>query len=264
MASVDLFDIVTIKKVCKPGYLKIITNCGFLPTDSRNIAHKAARLLIGKYGIETGFFISLEKQIPVSAGLGGGSANAAAVLLGIKKLLDLPIPFKELMKTGETLGADVPYCLSRGTCLAEGIGERLTGLNPMPRCWVFLARPPVAVSTAEIFRSLSLSGGPPCDKGFDELLRGIKNGDLAAICKNMRNSLEGVTSARYPDILRLKEIMAEFGALGALMSGSGPTVFGIFAERGRALRAMEAVKSRMSHVNELFVRLICREKHKNI
>ena len=251
MQNVTLADSVHVKKVGKVDYLKVVSNIGFLPTDQRNVAYKAAKMLIDKHGISDGVFINLEKEIPVSAGLGGGSADCAAVLIGMHQLFNLNISYPELLKMGLSLGADVPFCLTRGTALAEGVGEKLVRLKPFPKAWFLLIKPSFAVSTAEVFRHYNPDAVQHPDT--DKMLYYINKGDLQGICSQMGNVLESVTIARFPLIDRLKKFLLDHGALGALMSGSGPTVFGVFKDRDKAEAAESAAKSAFPTMRDIYV-----------
>ena len=153
MQSIYLYDTVKLTKQKEPG-IRVETNLGFLPTGENNIAYKAAKLLIDEFGIDEGIRIRLDKHIPVAAGLAGGSSNAAAVLFGMNRMFGLHLSMEELKERGVKLGADVPYCIMRGTVLAEGIGEELSVLPPMPKCAVLIAKPPVSVSTKAVYEAL--------------------------------------------------------------------------------------------------------------
>ena len=252
MQTVALYDNLYIKKVHKDNYLKLVTNLSFLPNDHKNIVYKAAKALIDHFNIQEGVFIQLQKNIPVSAGLGGGSADCAATLIGMRNLFYLPMSLTDLAEKGRELGADVPFCVMRGTALAEGIGERLTRLSPMPNCYIVLAKPQVIVSTAEVFKSFDF------DKvkerpDTDQLIFHIGKGDLKGICRQMKNSLESVTAENYPIIYSLKEALLECGAEGAMMSGSGPTVFGLFSSPGRARSACASIKDKFPDVHDIIL-----------
>ena len=231
MQTVYLYDLITLKKKEEPG-IELTTNLSFLPVNENNLAYRAAKLLMDEFGLPGGLLIRLEKHIPVAAGMAGGSSNAAAVLYGMNRLFSLGLTEKELMERGVTLGADVPYCILRGTVLAEGIGEILTPLPPMPRCQILLAKPPVNVSTRMVYEKLDacqIVNHPD----IDGLIRGLQDQDLGKVASSMGNVLEEVTIGEYPVIDEIKRIMRESGALNAMMSGSGPTVFGIYAGSGR-------------------------------
>ena len=240
MQTVYLYDLITLKKKEEPG-IELTTNLSFLPVNENNLAYRAAKLLMDEFGLPGGLLIRLEKHIPVAAGMAGGSSNAAAVLYGMNRLFSLGLTEKELMERGVTLGADVPYCILRGTVLAEGIGEILTPLPPMPRCQILLAKPPVNVSTSMVFEKLEacpIVNHPD----IDGLIRGLQDQDLGKVASSMGNVLEEVTIGEYPVIDEIKRIMRESGALNAMMSGSGPTVFGIYDDRAKARAAAARIR----------------------
>lgn len=240
MQTVYLYDQITIKKRRKPG-IGLETNLYYLPVNENNLAYRAAKLLTDEFGIEDGVSIRLNKHIPVAAGMAGGSSNAAAVLYGMNRMFSLGLTMEELMERGVTLGADVPYCIMRGTVLAEGIGELLTPLSPMPRCYVLLAKPPVAVSTKLVYEKLDAKEIEE-HPDIDGIIGGLKEQDLARVASCMGNVLERVTIEEYPVIEKIKLTMKEAGALNALMSGSGPTVFGIFEDKNQAKAAARRIK----------------------
>lgn len=240
MQTIHLFDRLHIKKTKEPG-IQISSNLYYLPVNENNLIHKAAALLMDEFSITEGVEFRLEKHIPVAAGMAGGSTDAAAALYGMNQMFDLGLNMEQLKERGVKIGADVPYCLMRGTALAEGIGEKLTALPPMPKCPVLVAKPSVAVSTKFVYENLHLENDPP-HPDIDRLLEDIRKKDLQSTAQDMGNILETVTVAHYPEIASLKEIMREHGALNALMSGSGPTVFGLFEDEKTAKRAYRAVK----------------------
>jgi len=217
----------------------ISVTCGEkgVPDGPGNIAWKAARTMLDHAGHGPGAIIDITKNIPVAAGLGGGSSDAATVLLGMNELLGLALSEQRLMEIGVTLGADVPFFIFRKTALAEGIGEELTPMPAMPAAWVLLANPGVHVSTAWVYRSLQLTNRAGLDK-LPELYRSIED-----ICSILSNDLETVTIPAFPVIAEIKETMLREGAAGAMMSGSGPTVFGLFRDRESADRACAALKN---------------------
>lgn len=237
MQTIFLYDNVTIEKKEEPGVC-VETNLYYLPVDENNIAYKAANMLVEEFDIKEGVSIKLEKHIPVAAGLAGGSANAAAVLVGMNRLFGLKLTMEELMERGVKLGADVPYCVMRGTVLAEGIGEILSPLPPLPRCYVLIAKPNINVSTKTVYEKLD-SKEITEHPDVDGLLEGLKNQDLKKVASCMGNVLERVTIEDYPVIEEIKNAMKEAGALNAMMSGSGPTVFGIFENRQTAKAARQ-------------------------
>jgi len=235
MQTIYLYDQITITKRKESG-IGLSTNLFYLPVNENNLAYRAAKLLMDEFEIRSGVDIFLEKHIPVAAGMAGGSSNAAAVLYGINRMFDLGLSMEELMKRGVSLGADVPYCIMRGTVLAEGIGEILTPLPPMPRCQIVVAKPPVSVSTKMVYEKID-SRRIVEHPDIDGITEGLKEGDVTKIASCMGNVLEQVTVEEYPVIDKIKKLMNEDGAKGAMMSGSGPTVFGIFTEKSLAKKA---------------------------
>lgn len=250
MQTVNLCDNLSIK-ITNSGNIEMTSNYSWLPCDERNLVYKAAALMKEKYDIKEGISLHLDKNIPVAAGMAGGSSDCAATLIGIRNLLKINASDKELMALGKTLGADVPYCILRGTALAEGIGEKLTQLSPFPDTILLIVKPPINVSTATVFGSLDLSkvDKHPDNKKMIEL---IKNKDLQGICDNMCNVLESVTIKNYPIIDTIKKSMINNGAMGSLMSGSGPTVFGFFENYDMALKALKYIRSK-HHIREIYI-----------
>lgn len=240
MQTVYLYDKIILQKTKTPG-IRLKTNLFYLPVNENNLAYRAAKLLIDEFHIQEGVYITLEKHIPVAAGMAGGSSNAAAALYGLNRIFRLGLTEQELMERGVRLGADVPYCIMRGTVLAEGIGEELTPLSPMPRCYVLLAKPPISVSTKLVYEKLDaceINDHPD----IDGIISGLEAGNLKQITSRMGNVLERVTMEEYPVIKKIKDMMKEEGALNALMSGSGPTVFGIYEDRNTARQAADRIK----------------------
>ncbi len=240
MQTIYLYDKVTLNKTEEPG-IQLKTNLSYLPVDDKNIAYKAAKMLMEEFNIEGGIEIILDKHIPVAAGLAGGSSNAAAVLVGMNRLFQLGLSQQELMDRGVKLGADVPYCVMRGTVLAEGIGEILTPLTPMPKCFVLVAKPGISVSTKTVYEKLDakeIEDHPD----IDGIIEGLDEGDLNKVAASMGNVLERVTIEDYPIIDEIKNVMKEEGALNAMMSGSGPTVFGIFDNKAMAKQAAQKIR----------------------
>lgn len=240
MQTIYLYDNVTIRKTEEPG-IQLKTNLFYLPVDEKNIAYKAAKLLMDEFEIESGVEIILDKRIPVAAGMAGGSSNAAAVLVGMNRLFQLGLKDQELMERGVQLGADVPYCIMRGTVLAEGIGEILSPLPPLPKCYVLVAKPGISVSTKMVYEKLD-SHEIDEHPDIDGIIAGLEEGNLKKIADAMGNVLERVTIEEYPIIEEIKEIMKDSGALNAMMSGSGPTVFGIYDDKVLAKQAQQKIK----------------------
>lgn len=235
MQTISLHDKLTIKVTDHPS-IRMNTNLPYLPNDDNNIVYKAASLLKTEFGIKQGVYINLEKKIPVSAGLAGGSSDAAATLHGMNRLFHLNLSKEELMKFGLKLGADVPYCIMRGTALSEGIGEILTPLPPFPKCYVLIVKPPINVSTKYVYENLKIDDSI-LHPDIDGIIRYIKEENLLETVKLFGNVLETVTQRDYPIIKNIKDTMLEFGALTSLMSGSGPTVFGIFDDKKKVEKA---------------------------
>ncbi len=240
MQTIYLYDNVTLTK-CSEAGIQLECNLFYLPADESNIAYKAAKLLMDEFHITEGVHIVLDKHISVAAGLAGGSANAAAVLVGMNRLFSLGLSQKDLMERGVSLGADVPYCVMRGTVLAEGIGEILTPLPPLPKCYVLIAKPNISVSTKMVYDKLD-SKEIEDHPDIDGILTGLDEQDIHQIAASMGNVLEKVTIEEYPVIEDIKNVMKEKGALNAMMSGSGPTVFGIFDDRNAAREAQKRLR----------------------
>lgn len=240
MQTVYLYDQILLEKTDKEG-ISLETNLFYLPVNENNLAYRAAKMLIDEFAIKEGVHISLEKHIPVAAGMAGGSSNAAAVLYGMNRLFQLGLTDQELMDRSVQLGADVPYCIMRGTVLAEGIGEKLTPLPAMPKCHVLLVKPPISVSTQKVYEKLDAQEVTK-HPDIDGILLGLQTGDLEKITSSMGNVLENVTITEYPQIESIKDVMKEEGALNAMMSGSGPTVFGIYDDKMLARRAAARIR----------------------
>lgn len=240
MQTVYLYDRIIMKKSKTPG-IRLETNLYYLPVNENNLAYQAAQMLMDEFHMEEGVSIQLDKHIPVAAGMAGGSSNAAAVLFGMNRMFSLGLSQKELMERGVKLGADVPYCIMRGTVLAEGIGEILTPLSSMPKCYVLIAKPAISVSTKMVYEKLD-SHEIEDHPDIDGILAGLKAGDLKKVAGSMGNVLERVTVDAYPVIDQIKKMMIKEGALNAMMSGSGPTVFGIFEEKATARKAADAIR----------------------
>lgn len=240
MQTVGLFDGLTMK-VLPENEIRLTANLTFLPTNQNNLIYKAIALLKDEFGIKKGVEVRLEKRIPVAAGMAGGSSNAAAALIGMNRLFRLGLSKKQLMEYGVRLGADVPYCIMRGTALSEGIGEILTPLAPMPDCYILLAKPGISVSTKYVYQNLKLDADT-VHPDIDGMVEAINNGNLKGITDRLENVLETVTIKEYPMIEEIKQYMIGRGAMNALMSGSGPTIFGIFEQKSTAKKALEGLR----------------------
>lgn len=242
MQTVGLYDKIDIYLKETPG-IEIVTNLFYLPVNENNLVYKAARLLMDEFHVAHGIRIDLKKFIPVSAGMAGGSSDAAAVLFGVNKMFQLGLSREDLMERGLKIGADVPYCVMRGTALSEGIGEILTPLPDMPQCQVLIAKPAVSVSTKFVYENLDAGGLKEEDHpDIDGLIEAIRNHDIHQVSQRLGNVLETVTIKEYPVIAQIKEKIKELGAVNALMSGSGPTVFGIFINPKAAEHAYEELR----------------------
>lgn len=229
MQTIQMYDVLKMKKVKKPG-ISLSVNYPYIPSDERNLVYKAAKLLMDEFQVKEGVDICLEKFIPVAAGMAGGSSDAAAAMVGINRLFKLGLSERELMDRAVNIGADVPYCIMRGTALTEGIGEKLTRIAQIPDCFVLIGKPGISVSTKMAYESLQLdkiSSHPD----IDGMIRDIENGDLLTMTEKMGNVFEPGIIEKYPVIGEIKDLMEDNGALKAMMSGSGPTVFGIFDDR---------------------------------
>lgn len=241
MQTVQLHDELILTETPESG-IRMTTNLPYVPVNSNNLAYRAADLLMQEFHISQGLEIRLTKRIPVAAGMAGGSSDAAAAFVGVNRIFRLGLSKRELMERAVQIGADVPYCLLRGTALAEGIGERLTPLPPMPACHILIGKPGVSLSTRYVYGNLradEITDHPD----IDGMLAAIGEGSLPGVTERMANVLEEVSIAAHPVIGEIKKHMKEHGAMGALMSGSGPTVFGIFDSRRAAERAGRALKA---------------------
>lgn len=250
MQTVALFDELTFEKTEKQG-ITLMTNHETIETDERNLIVKAAKLFLEYFSIEQGLNIYLKKQIPVAAGMAGGSTDAAATLLAMAQLLEVQTDKETLCKLGVKIGADVPYCILQGTALSQGIGEILTPLKPAPDCFVLLIKPPIEVSTKFVYENLKvqeLKSHPD----MEGIQRAIEAGDLYGMCKRLENVLESVTIPAHPIIQEIKELALQQGAISALMSGSGPTVFAIFEEEMQA-KAAKKVFEEAKISNEIYL-----------
>ena len=244
MQTIQMYDLLKIDKCSEPG-IHLTTNLPYVPCDERNLVYKAAKLLMDEFEIRQGVIMNLKKFIPVSAGMAGGSSDAAAALVGMNRLFGLKLSMKDLMKRGVTIGADVPYCIMRGTALAEGIGEILTPLSPVPFCYILIGKPGINVSTKTAEENLNLSQIQQHPR-IDSMIEAIQAQDLREMAGLMENVFEPGIIREYPVVQNIKDLMLEGGAFNAMMSGSGPTVFGVFDSR----RKMEktAQKLRESHL----------------
>lgn len=242
MQTVGIYDRLILTKIPEEE-IRIVSNLAFLPVNENNLIYKAVKLLKDEYHFEGGVEIDLNKFIPVAAGMAGGSTDAASAMFGVNKLFDLNLSMGKMMELGVRLGADVPYCVMRGTALAEGIGEKLTRLTPVPHMWILIAKPPINVSTRLVYEKLDL-GGVGQHPDIDGIIQAIQEQNVEKIAMSMGNVLESVTIPLYPVIDTIKQDMLAHGAINAMMSGSGPTVFGIFPNEQTALDCQAFLKEK--------------------
>jgi len=240
MTTIDLADRLELTPR-NDGKIVIESSASFVPNDERNLAYQAAKLIRDHFGIVEGVTITIDKRIPVAAGLAGGSSDAAATLKGLNQLWQLGLTTEQLAQLGAQIGSDVAFCVYGGTALARGRGEIITPLPAPPPFWVILAKPPLGVSTAHVYQHLDLNRvtqRPPTD----QMIQALKERNFSLLSKSMVNVLESVTLVHYPLVRWYKQKMADFGADGVLMSGSGPTVFGLVQKESRAWRIYNGFK----------------------
>lgn len=252
MQTVELHDDVTVTKT-DTGRITLSCDRAYVPTDGHNLAVRAAEQFFTATGMAcAGLHIDLVKRIPVAAGLAGGSTNAAAVLHALNELYQTGCTLDELCEIGVKLGADVPYCVRGGSMLAEGIGEQLTPLPAMPPCWAVLCKPAFSVSTAEVYAQMN-GGNLSMRPDTAGMIKALEMGDYAGICHRLYNVMETVTARRHAEIGQIKDILLSCGADGAVMSGSGPTTFGLFCDADKAQRAYETLKQTFpeTHLTQL-------------
>ena len=241
MQMVDVYDDIIITKTDRKDEIIVATDKFVLENEKGNLAYMAAKLLFDEFDIHQGIEIKINKRIPIAGGMAGGSSDCATTLMGINKMFDLRLSKEDMMKRGVKLGADVPYCVLGKTAIAEGIGEILTPLPTPPSCYVIIAKPPVSVSTAFVYGNIrpdEITKRPD----IDGMAEAIKNGDLYKMSSLLYNVMEDVTVPEYPIIADIKKMMIENGALNSIMSGSGPTVFGIYDNLEKAENTMKLLK----------------------
>lgn len=239
MTTIDLADRVELVDI-PLNEIRIVSHNRFVPDDQRNLAYQAAKLLKVRFNIERGVSISITKTIPVAAGLAGGSSDAAATLRGLNKLWELGLTLDELAELGAEIGSDVSFCVYGGTALATGRGEMIQQIDPPPHCWVVLAKPTIGVSTADVYRNLNLQTIQHPD--VDGMIKALHRNDYEEICSLMGNVLEDVTLRMHPEVANIKDQMKRFGADAVLMSGSGPTVFGLVQYESRLPRVYNGLR----------------------
>lgn len=240
MQTIKMYDVLDIRKKKTQG-ISLSTNLPYVPSDEKNLVYKAAKLLMDEFDIKEGISMRLFKFVPVAAGMAGGSSDAAAAFVGVNRLFRLGLSQEELMERAVQIGADVPYCIMRGTALAEGIGEKLTPLPAMPEGYVLIGKPGINVSTKTAYENLNLAAIEQ-HPDIDGMIRDIRNKDLYSMTEKMVNVFEPSLMKKYPVIQEIRDFMEEKGALKAMMSGSGPTVFGIFDSKEKMNAAASALK----------------------
>ena len=242
MQTIGIYDRLILTKIPEEE-IRITSNLAFLPVNENNLIYKAIKLLKDEYHFPGGVSVDLNKFIPVAAGMAGGSTEAASTMFGVNRLFGLNLSMGKMMELGVRLGADVPYCVMRGTALAEGIGEKLTRITPVPHMWILIAKPQINVSTRLVYEQLDM-GGIQKHPDIDGIIRAIEAQDVVRIAQSMGNVLENVTVPLYPVIETIKQDMLSHGAINAMMSGSGPTVFGIFPDEQTTLACQAFLKKK--------------------
>ena len=245
MQNIDLYDEIEVEK--QQCGITLECNKSYVPVDNRNLAYKAAEIFKERYDIVDGVKINIEKNIPVSAGLAGGSTDAAAVLKVMNKLFNVNATEEELMELGLKLGADIPYCIHGGTALCEGIGEIITPIKSFRDKIIVLVKPAFGVSTKEVYKNFNLEKVKQHPRTA-EIINAIENDDLNFVASNMKNLLENVTLRKHKILIKIKEEMNACGAINSMMSGSGPTVFAFFDDMLKAQRCFEKMKRKYSDV----------------
>jgi 4-diphosphocytidyl-2-C-methyl-D-erythritol kinase len=255
MTTIDLADRIELS-LLQQNQIVIHSHNRFVPDDQRNLAFQAAHILKERYQVKKGVLISIDKSIPVAAGLAGGSSDAAATLRGLNRLWDLGLSLDELAEIGAEIGSDVSFCVYGGTALAKGRGEIITRLPAPPTCWVILAKPFIGVSTADVYRRLDINRIE--HPNTSEMIEGIYNGNYDDVCQHMGNVLESVTLQLHPEVAQIKEQMKRFGADAVLMSGSGPTVFGLVRHDSRMHRIYNGLRG---FCDQVFAVRLLGERH---
>lgn len=250
MQTIGLYDKLEMR-VRSGDEITIKTNLTYLPTNENNLVYKAIQLIKKEFSINQGVEVHLEKHIPVAAGLAGGSSDAAAALVGMNRLFKLHLSKEQLMERAVQLGADVPYCIMGGTALAEGIGEVLTPLDSMPQAYILVAKPSISVSTKFVYENLRIDNTMQ-HPDIDGIMQAISHKDIDGVAKRLGNVLESVTIEKYPVIKEIKDVMNECHAMNTLMSGSGPTVFGIYKKQEDAKKALNQLREQ-GKVKQIFL-----------
>ncbi|MGN1032771.1 MAG: 4-(cytidine 5'-diphospho)-2-C-methyl-D-erythritol kinase [Intestinibacter sp.] len=247
MQTIDLYDLIEIEEI-QDDKIIIKSNSKEIPLDSSNLVYKAADLIKKTFNVDRGLNIYIQKNIPVAAGMAGGSSNAAAILVGLNKLWDLNLTYRQLEEIGLKLGADIPFCIKGGAALAEGIGEKLTSIKGLSKnVSILVCKPDLFVSTKEVYEcidSKDIRKRP--DNQF--LIQCLRNNKIKQLAENMFNVLEEVTVTKHPVIQQIKNTMIENKALGAMMSGSGPTVFGLYENKEDAIKCKSILEEQFKQV----------------
>ena len=251
MQTISLSDSLFFEKR-KDSKILFKTNLPYLPVDERNLAYKAIKVFQEKTGLSFGIYCSITKNIPVAAGMAGGSGNAAATLIALNSLFQTELSEQELMDLGLKLGADVPYCILGKTALAEGIGEKLSLLPSPPKAKILIVKPSVSVSTKDVYTGLKLDENT-VHPDIDACIDALKENSLRKLCDNLGNILEDVTIKMHPCIDEIKKSMLDLGADGSLMSGSGPSVFGLYSDEEAAMKAFEHFKNNSPYRNNTYL-----------
>ncbi|MDD9150688.1 4-(cytidine 5'-diphospho)-2-C-methyl-D-erythritol kinase [Sporolactobacillus sp. CQH2019] len=241
MATIDLADRVECESLAEDEII-IRASAPYVPEDDRNFAYQAAKLIKEKYSIRAGVRVSIDKRIPVAAGLAGGSSDAAATIRALNRLWKIGMTYKSMLDIAGKVGSDVAFCIKGGTALATGRGEKISPLPPLPPCWIILVKPDVSVSTAQIYREWDDQPAPALHPDVDAMIAAIARRDFLAICRLLGNTLEAVTMNKVAEIARIKAHMNRIGAEGILMSGSGPTVFGLTQRESKMQRLLNGMK----------------------
>lgn len=251
MTTIDLSDRIELHPLDDDD-IKVSLESRFVPNDERNLAYKAAKLIKETYHIKKGIHIKMTKNIPVSAGLGGGSSDAAAVLRGLNKLWSIGITTENLADLGLAIGSDVPFCVINSTALVKGRGEIIQKLPPPPPCWIVLAKPDLGVSTRTIFQKISIEKIE--HPNTSEIIQALMERDFLRLSNNLGNSLEDITLELYPEVRQLMNKMKQVGSSNVLMSGSGPTVYSLIEQENKAQRLYNGLRG---FCNEVYkVRLL--------
>lgn len=254
MQTVDIYDVIEVKKN-NIGEIRILTNKYYLPTDERNLAYKAAKIFMDDFKIKSGVDINIKKNIPVCAGMAGGSTDAATVLYLMNKVFNVNAKSKELEAIALKIGADVPYCIEGGTALCEGVGEEITKLKGFKDKILVVVKPNFGVSTKEVYGNLDVNKIYK-HVNVEAIIRDMENDNLYGVCSRMKNVLENVTIKKYRVLREIKDELRRYGAIGAMMSGSGPTIFAFFDDMLTAQRAYEEMKIKYGYKDTFITRTI--------